>query len=455
MAAIRTNPAIQQLNDAVEGPVLTPDDPSFAEEASCFNASVLHQPEVIVGATSAADVQAAVRWAAENDMQVGVHATGHGATEPLEGGVLVTTQRMQDLEIDPDSRLATMGAGMRWRRVIDEAAPHGLAPLNGSSSDAGAIGYTLGGGLAVLGRTYGFASDWVRAFEVVTADGELRRVSADAEPDLFWALRGGKTSAAIVTSMTVELLPVAEFFGGAIYYDGSNSPEILRTYAEWTRTLPDEMTTTLSLMRLPSLPDVPEPLRERFSVQLCVAYVGDAAKGEELVRPMREVAPAIIENVGMMPYTEIDNVHNDPQDPLPFDYAASVVPDLSEEVIDALMAEAGPGISTPLLMVEIRHLGGAMANDANDAVGLRASGYVVMTLAAVFPEIAAAIPAAIASAHEALAPFATGGSFVNLHGPVRSDDDRTRPWSGDTVSRLTGLKERLDPNNRLRFGHWN
>ncbi len=454
MAAIRINAAIQQLNDAVVGPVLTPDDPGFAEEASCFNASVLHQPEVIVGATSAADVQAAVRWAAENDMQVGVQLTGHGATAPLEGGVLVKTQRMQNLEIDPDSRLATIGAGLQWRRVIDEAAPHGLAPLNGSSSDVGAVGYTLGGGLAVLGRTYGFASDWVRAFDVITADGELQRVSADAEADLFWALRGGKTNAAIVTSMTVELLPVAEFYGGAIYYDGSTAPEILRAYAEWTRTLPDEMTTTLTLMRLPALPDVPEPLQERFSVQLCIAYVGDAASGEELVRPMRDVAPAIIEYVGMMPYTEVDSVHNDPKDPLPFDYASSLVSDLSGEVIDALLVEAGPGVNTPLLMVEIRHLGGAMENAANDAVGLRMSGYLIMTLAAVFPEIAAAIPSAIASVHEALAPFATGGSFVNLHGPVRSDDDRARPWSGDTVSRLTGLKERLDPDNRLRFGHW-
>jgi FAD/FMN-containing dehydrogenase len=454
MAAIRTNPAIQQLNDAVVGPVLTPDDPGFTEEASCFNASVLHQPEVIVGATSAEDVQAAVRWASENDMQVGVQATGHGATAPLEGGVLITTQRMQDLEIDPDTRLATMGAGMRWRRVIDEAAPHGLAPLNGSSSDAGAVGYTLGGGLAVLGRTYGFASDWVRACDVVTGEGELKRVSADTEPDLFWALRGGKTSAAIVTSMTVELLPIAEFYGGAIYYDGSNAPEILRTYAEWTRSLPDEMTTTLSLMRLPAMPDVPEPLQERFSVQLCVAYVGDAASGEELVRPMREVAPAIIDYVGMMPYTEIDRVHNDPPDPLPFDYAASVVSDLSGEVVDALLAEAGPGVDTPLLMVEIRHLGGAMENAANDAVGLRMSGYLVMTLAAVFPEIAAAIPSAIARAHEALAPFATGGSFVNLHGQVRSDEDKVRPWPGETATRLTGLKERFDPNGRFRFGHW-
>ncbi len=454
MAAIRTNPAIQQLNDAVEGPVLTSDDPGFAEEAACFNAAVLHEPDVVVGATSAADVQAAVRWAASNDMQVGVQATGHGATAPLLGGVLVTTQRMQNLEIDPDSRLATIGAGMRWRRVIDEAALHGLAPLVGSSSDAGAVGYTLGGGLPVLGRTYGFTSDWVRAFEVVTADGELRSVSADAEPDLFWALRGGKTSAAIVTSMTLELLPVAEFFGGAIYFDGSKAPEILRAYAEWTRNLPDEMTTTLSLMRLPAMPDVPEPLRERFTVQVCIAYIGDAASGEELVRPMRDVAPAIIENVGMMPYTEIDNVHNDPKDPLPFDYAASVVSDLSDEVIDALMAEAGPGVNTPLLMVEIRHLGGAMGNAANDAVGLRTSGYLVMTLAAVFPEIAAAIPSAIANTHEALAPFATGGSFVNLHGPARSDEDRLRPWPGETVTRLTGLKDRLDPNNRLRFGHW-
>jgi FAD/FMN-containing dehydrogenase len=454
MASISITPSIEEIAKSVRGSVLAPGDADFAEATAAFNAAVQHRPDVVVAATCAEDVQAAVRWAAANDLQVSVQATGHGATQPIEGGVLVTTAGMQSLHIDPSSRLAIIDAGVRWRRVIDEAAPFELAPLNGSSSDAGAVGYTLGGGLAVLGRTFGFASDWVVAFEVVTADGELHRVTADDEPELFWALRGGKSDAAIVTSMTVELLPISEFYGGSIYYDGENAPEIMRAYAEWARTLPDEMTTAIALMRLPDMPEVPEPLRERFTVQLRVAFVGDAADGDALMRSMRDIAPSIIDYVGMMPYTEIDRVHNDPEHPLPFDYQDVMLSDLSDEVIGTLMAEAGPGIDTPVLMVEIRQLGGAMDREAPDSVGIRTDGFLVMFLGVLFPGGEEIVPSAITAGCAALSPFATGASFVNLHGSITSDADKMRPWPAEMGARLTELKTRLDPDNRFRFGHW-
>lgn len=455
MAAIRIEPDVAELEQQVGGLVLAAGDDGFAEEAACFNLAVEHRPDYVVGATSAQDVQAAVRWAARNGLRVSVQATGHGATKPIDGGLLINTARMQDLHIDPHSRLAVIDAGVKWRRVIDEAASFELAPLNGSSSDVGAVGYTLGGGLAVLGRTYGFASDCVVAFEVVTPDGDLQRVTAEDGSELFWALRGGKTNAAIVTSMTVELLPISEFFGGAIYYPGEHADAILRAYAEWTKTLPDEMTTAIALMRLPNLPDVPEPLRERFTVNLRVAYVGDEADGTRLMRPMREIAPAIIDYVGIMPVAEMDRVHNDPEHPVPFDYSGDVIGGLSDDAIDALIDVAGPDANCPLLMIEIRHLGGAMLRSASDdAVGLRTDGFMVFLLGALMPPIAELVPGAIAAVRSALAPFGTGASFVNLHGPVVSDEDRRRPWSEATARRLESLKQRLDPDERFAFGHW-
>ncbi len=455
MAAIRIQPSIDELAAAVRGPVFCPDEPGYAEEAAAFNASVVHRPDVIVGATNAADVQAAVRWAAESGLRVFVQATGHGATSPIDGGVLITTSRMQDLHIDPHSRLAVIDAGVKWRRVIDEAAPFELAPLNGSSSDVGAIGFTLGGGLAVLGRTFGFASDWVVAFDVVLPDGSFQRVTAEDGSELFWALRGGKTNAAIVTSMTVELLPVGEFFGGAIYWDGQHAEELLRAYAGWTQSLPEEMTTALSLKRLPPMPDVPEPLQGKLTVHLAVAYVGDEQDGIELLRPMREIAEPIIDYVGMMPTTECDKIHNDPEHPVPMVYSGNVLNDLSSDAIDALIAEAGPDAQCPLLMIELRHLGGAMVRrESDDAVGIRQDGFAVFYLGALMPEIAAIVPGAIEQVKTALDVYATGGSFVNLHGPVSSEDDRRRPWSDEIGSRLAALKERLDPDGRFAFGHW-
>jgi FAD/FMN-containing dehydrogenase len=455
MAALRIETPIEELARTVLGPVFAPGDPGFAEEAACFNVAVAHHPDVVVGATCAADVQAAVRWAAAQDLRVAVQATGHGAAVGLEGGVLITTQRMQDLHIDPHSRLAIIDAGVKWRRVVDEAAPFELAPLSGSSTDVGAIGYTLGGGLSVLGRTYGFASDWVVSFDVVTADGELHRATAEDNAELFWALRGGKSNVGIVTSMTIELLPLSEFYGGAIYYDGADAPKILAAYAGWSRLLPDEATTSIAFMRLPDMPDIPEPLRGRLSVQLAVAFIGDAADGDELMRPMRAVAPALIDDVGMMPFTEVDRVHSDPDHPVPIEHATVVVDDLSDEAIESLLQIAGPGVESPLLMVEIRHLGGAMNRaPSDDAVGLRGDGYLVFFLGMMIPELAGIVPVAIAGACDAMAPHANGRSFVNLHGPVRSDADQRRPWSDEAAERLARIKQRHDPEGRFSFGHW-
>ena len=455
MSIIEIQPSMEQLAEQVVGAVFVPGQDGFEDAAACFNASVVHRPDVVVEAASAEDVQAAVRWASANDLRVSVQATGHGAVRPIEGGVLISTANMQDLHIDPHSRLAVIDAGVKWKRVADEAAPFELAPLCGSSSDVGAIGYTLGGGLAVLGRTFGFASDWVVAFEVVTADGDILRVTAEDGSELFWALRGGKSNAAIVTSMTVELLPVGEFYGGAIYYDGSDAEKILRAYAEWTKDLPDAMTTALSLKRLPPMPDVPEPLRARFTMHLSVAYVGDEAAGAELLQPMRDIAPAIIDGVRMLPTTESDQVHHDPEHPVPMAYAGMVIDELSQDVIDALIANAGPDTQCPLLMIELRHLGGAMLRRvSDDAVGLRTDGFAVMFLGALMPPIAEYIPGAIDGLKAALQPFSTGGSFVNLHGPVSSQDDRRRPWSAKVANRLEAVKQHLDPEHRFAFGHW-
>jgi FAD/FMN-containing dehydrogenase len=452
--AIRLESSIEDLAAQVAGPVFAAPDERIAQEAFPFNAAIQHSPDVVVGATCAQDVQAAVRFAAANGLRVSVQATGHGAVQPIEGGLLVTTQRMQDLSIDPAGRTAVIGAGVKWKAVVDQGAEFGLAPLNGSSSDVGAVGYTLGGGLPVLGRTFGYASDYVLSFEIVTADGELRHVSASDEPDLFWALRGGKPDVGIVTSMTIELLPVAEFYAGSIYFDGQYAPELLRAYAEWCRTVPDEMTSCIALMRLPNMPDVPEPLRERFTVQLRIAYLGD--DGDKLLKPLRDVAPSIIDYVGPMPYTEVDRVHNDPEHPLPFEYSALVMDDLSDAAIESLLEVAGPGVQTPILMIEIRHLGGALARPApvEDAVGLRSEGFCFFILAPLMPEIADIVPVAITQTADALSEHANGKSFVNLHGAAKSDADRARSWSGETYASLANVKKSYDPDGRFQFAHW-
>ncbi|PQZ93623.1 hypothetical protein CQ018_08130 [Arthrobacter sp. MYb227] len=168
----------------------------------------------MVMAASTADVVAAICHAKVRDLPVGVHSTGHGYAGSSTGGMLINTSNMQSLSVDTSTGSARAGAGVRWESVIAQAAPHGLAPLNGSSPDLGVIGYTLGGGMGPMGRTFGFAADHVNAIEIVTNDGSLQHVTADSEPELFWALCGGKCAVGIVTNIDFNLMPVPEVYGG-------------------------------------------------------------------------------------------------------------------------------------------------------------------------------------------------------------------------------------------------
>ncbi|MFN2594218.1 MAG: FAD-binding oxidoreductase [Actinomycetota bacterium] len=446
---------IESLRALIDGPVLTHDDSGYDDEVAAFNTTAQHRPEVVVGATSAQDVQHAVTWAAARDLPVAVQATGHGAVVSYAGGVLVSTKRMQDLRVDPNSRTVTVGAGVKWRAVVDAAAPFELAPLSGSSSDAGAVGYTLGGGLPLLGRTFGFASDHVRSFDLVTADGSLKRVSLDENADLFWALRGGKANVGIVTSMTIGLVPAATIYGGAVYFDGTYAEALLRAYAQWAPSLPDSITTSFKFLRLPPMPEVPEILREKLSVQICVAHVGDPEEGSRLLEPILQAAPILLDDIREMPYTDADLIHRDPDHPLPVHECSALMNDLTEEAIDALLSATGPSSECPLVMVELRHLGGALSlsEPVSDAVGARDAAYCLFLLGILLGPAADAVPGALVSVMGEMAPYTNGRTFVNLHGAPTTDTDRARPWSPDIYDRLRHIKATSDPGDLFRFGH--
>ncbi|NJC73927.1 FAD-binding oxidoreductase [Planosporangium thailandense] len=268
--------AVTDLASQVSGPVYVPGDDGFDAEIAAWNLATAHRPLVAVGAADAADVAAAVGWAAERGLPVAVQATGHGAVAAAIGGVLVNTSRLDEVTVDPATRTARVGAGVKWARVIEAAAPYGLAPLSGSSSDVGAVGYTVGGGLGLLARRYGYAADHVRGLRIVTADGQLRDVDADEHPDLFWAVRGGKGNFGIVTSIEIDLVPVATLYAGGIFYPGAVAADVLHAYRAWTSSLPDETTTSVAILRLPPLPELPEPLRGQTVVHLRFIHAGDA-----------------------------------------------------------------------------------------------------------------------------------------------------------------------------------
>lgn len=442
------------LRRAVTGPVLAAGDPALPAAAGTFNLAVTHHPAVLVAATSAEDVAAAVGWAADRGLSVAVQGTGHGAVSPVDDGLLVTTGRMQGVSVDPARRLARAAAGVRWSDVLAATSVHGLAPLSGASSHVGVAGYTLGGGIGHLGRQYGFAADLVTRVTIVTAEGRIRQVDADSDPDLFWAVRGGKANFGIVTEIEFALVPVASIVGGGVFFAGEAAADLLHGYRSWTATLPERTTTSIALLRLPDLPSIPDPLRGRFVVHLRFAHNGSVEEGEALLAPMLAAGPVVMSAVGPMPYSAVDAIHNDPTEPSPSWDRGMLLGSLEEGTVDALLAAAGPGADVPLVLVELRQLGGALGREpaVPDAVAGRDGAYSAFVIGLLLPELAEAVPAAGRSVLSALTPWSAGTAVLNILGPA-APEQLAAAWTPDVHRRLLQVKDAVDPGNVFRAGH--
>jgi hypothetical protein len=332
--------------------------------------------------------------------------------------------------------------------------PKGLIGLNGSSTDVGVIGYTLGGGFPVLGRAHGFAADRVRSFEAVTPDAVLRKIDADHEPELFALLRGGKGNLAIVTSMVFELVPLTDFYGGGIIFPGEDAENVLTAFRNWWPTLPDKACLSIALLRPPDAEFVPEPLRGQFVIHLRFAYPGPREEAEALLAPMRAASTPIMDMVGPMSYTDVDLVHLDPPDPLPYDERGALLKAFDDDAQATLLRMAGSESETPLLMIELRPMGGELSRRTTaDAVSGRDAGVSLLSIGLAMPPTAQLVEKANKELVHAMMPFATGLTMVNFHGRPGDAADRARAWSQETYQRLIEAKRTYDPANMLRFGH--
>lgn len=451
--SMSTSSARERLARQITGSVYDGSDPDAAAETAGFNTAFQHRPAVVVAASSAQDVAAAVRFAYDEGRAVAVQATGHGAAAPSEDTVFVSTKRMQGLTVDPVTRRAWVGAGVRWRSVIDAAVPHGLAPLSGSSSGVGVVGYTLGGGMGHLARRHGFAADHVRSVELVTADGEIRTVTEHTDPELFWAVRGGQSRFGIATALEFDLFSTPQFFGGALIYTGPAVAEVLHAWSAWAPTMPEEVTTSIALLRMPPIDEVPPPLRGVVSLAVRFGYTGTPERGEALLAPMRSIAPPVLDTVGPMSFAAVDGIHMDPPEPLPAVARGGLLGSLSEGTVDQLLAVAGPDVDVPLAAVELRLMGGALGRPAAvpNAVAGRDGAYSLSVIAPAPPPLAAVAPAVTAQVLGALQPWASGSSLVNFAGHG-SEHEHNSAWAPDALERLRRVKATVDPHNLFGGG---
>ena len=440
------------LAHRLTGVLALPGEELHTRLSTPWNVAVHTRPAAVVEVRSADDVVAVVRHAAATGARVAVQATGHGIAEDLDGALLVHTGRLDECVVHPDG-WARVGAGVRWQQVLDAAAPHGLAPLCGSAPGVGVVGYTTGGGLGPIARTHGFASDRVRAVEVVTGDGVLRRCTPDQHPDLFWALRGGKGAVGVVTALEFDLVPLSRVLGGAVYFDGTDAGTVLHTWRQWCAELPREATTSVALLQLPPLPGVPEPLAGRLTVAVRFVWTGDPAEGERVLAPVRSCATPLIDTVGTLPFAAIGAVHADPVDPMPTHEASDLLRELPADAVDALLAVAGPGSGSPQVIVELRQLGGALAEAPAVASALchRDAAFSLVAIGVLAPPIAAVVPAHGEAVREALAPWATGATLPNFSAGTGAER-LARSYDEPTLARLSALAAQYDPAGVLRAG---
>ncbi|WP_144681320.1 FAD-binding oxidoreductase [Cellulosimicrobium sp. TH-20] len=442
---------VAALRDRVSGRVLARGDlpdsgPTAAEAVAAHSTLVAHDPDVAVLAETEADVVEAVRFAAHHGLPVRSHATGHGESSPITDGVVLGTSGLAGVEVDPASRVARIGAGTRWSAVVDAAAEHGLAPVTGSSTSVGVVGYTLGGGYGPLTRSHGLTSDRVRGFRVVLADGSVVEAGPDSEPDLFWALRGGKGGLGVVTRLDLELVPLRTLYAGSLTFDAPHVEDVLRGWVAWTATAPDDVTTSVAVLALPDLPFVPEHLRGRTVLALRFAYPGDPAEGERLAAPLRALAPALADTVGELPVTAVATIHADPEDAGPSWVYGAGLREVDGDFLDRFLAELGPGSGSPFVAAELRHVGGAGARDVEggSAAGGRTAGFL-LSLVGVNPPRLPDMVAAAASFAQWSQPWAATETNINfLPGPW-TDDALARAWSPETAARLASVRAAYDP----------
>ena len=428
-----TRAAARRLRRAFAGALHLPGDAGYDARRRPMHATIDPRPAIVAEPSGPADVRAAVLAAREHELPLAAQATGHGTHVPCDGGILLRTQGMATVLVDPARRVARVGPGALWGEVVAAAAPSGLAPLSASSSSVGVTGYTLGGGVGWLARKYGFAADSVLRAEVVTADGRHVTAGPDRHASLFWALRGGGGNFGVVTSLEFRLYPVAQVHAGTTYFTDERAAETLAHYREWISCAPDELSTSVLLARMPDAAHVPAPVRGRRVLAVKALHAGEPKDAERLLRPLlRTAGRALWDGMRPMPFAQA-----------PMSATASRQVEFFDKLPDPVIEDlvgAGDRDGRQAPTVEVRHWGGAMARPAagHGPVGHRTVPLSV-TLDTADPALAAR-----------LRSHATGCSFLNFLSDPRAT--RSAYTVGD-YRRLGEVKAAYDPGNLFRCNH--
>lgn len=466
-AALSLREAFAMLAERLDGRLLLPGDADWDTARAAWNLAVDQRPAAVVVAASAADIARTVRAARELGLAVAPQGTGHNAAPLAEGdgladAILLKTHELRAVEVRPTQGIARVEAGALWGDVVAATAPHGLAALAGSSHDVGVVGYTLGGGVSFLGREHGLAANHVVAVELVTADGEFRRVDAEHDAELFWAVRGGGGDFGVVTAIEFRLFEIAQVVAGTLFFPIDRAGEVLEAWAEWTRSVPDSVTSVGRVLRFPPMPELPPFLSGRSFVVVETVIQESPVRADELVAPLRALG-AEIDTIHPQAPAELLQLHMDPPGPTPGHGDAMMLSDLPSEAVRAFVDAVGPDADTALLSAEIRHLGGAFepaaAVELAAEAGLPAPGaiaglegrYLVFAVGIAVPETMESVVASLGRLLSRIEPWRAPTEYLNF---VERPATGERFFGDDgRLARLRALKAAIDPTGVIRSNH--
>ncbi|MGY1820936.1 FAD-binding oxidoreductase [Geodermatophilus sp. SYSU D00079] len=441
------------------GAVHLPGDASYDMARSPWNLQASDHPAAVVYPAFPDEVAEVLRAAAAAGLTVAPQGTGHGAP-PLEGrladAVLLRTSAMRELSVDAERRTARAGAGVLWGDLADLAGGSGLAALHPSSPDVGVVGYSLGGGIGWYARRLGLQCNAVTAVELVLADGTFVRATADHEPDLFWALRGGAVPLGVVTALEFDLFPLDTVVAGFLAWDWTAVEQVLPAWVTWCADAPEEATTSFRLLEAPMTEDVPAELRGRRFAMVDGAVLGDDATAAEVLAPLRALHPEI-DTVGRVPAATLVRLHLDPEGPTPTYASSTLVSDLPDAAIAAVVEAAGPRSGTRLAAAELRQLGGALGRPDPDggALSLLDGRFLALGLGLGLPDGGDAAHwerqrADAARFLTALEPWATGRHYLPM---LDERVDTRKAFPPGVHARLSAIRRAVDPGDLFVAAH--
>jgi FAD/FMN-containing dehydrogenase len=464
MTAIQTPQAapletaeFDELGGSFRGELLLPASPGYDAARRIWNGAIDRHPACIARCTGVADVVAAVGFARERDLPVGVRSGGHGVGGHAlcDGGLVIDLSPMKGIRVDPAARTARAEAGVLWGELDRETQLHGLATVGGIVTHTGIAGLTLGGGIGWLMRKHGATVDNLLSADVVTAQGEIVTASEEENPDLFWAIRGGGGNFGVVTSFEYRLHRVGPIvLAGPVFHLLEDAPEVLRFYREFVAAAPDELTTIFELELAPPLPILPEEVHGKPILMVGACYAGSPAEGAEVVSPLKEFGNPVVDLLEPKPYTALQSMF-DPLVPHGWHrYWKSVeLPPLTDDAIDTLVEQTSR-ITSPRSYTIIFQLGGALGRVAEDATAFsQRDAAHNLTVNAVWIEEDPDAERHIAWARDffdAMQPHAGGRVYLNFLGEEGGNRVR-QAYGARNYERLVELKRAYDPTNFFRL----